>query len=143
MTLAEFQPHVERAVAAVERSHACSRRLRALQEERAAIEKSLRLAGLYGIEAAPLERRLAAIRQEMTQDITDDQVSVLPLRSVPMDMIAEAVVRRILKVPLDITILGLNVMPSPAAIEEAVQAIASRWKTPNGQSVAVEPARHE
>lgn len=134
MTLAEFQPHVERAVTAIEWSIARSRRSRALSEERDAIEKALPLAAQYGIEREPLEARLDQIAQEMRMDVTADYVTVLPLRSVPMDMIAVAVARRVLKLPPEFPILSVKMLPNQEAIESAVMDLALRWQTPNAQT---------
>jgi hypothetical protein len=133
MTLAEFQPHVEKAVAAMEWNTARSRRLRSLAAEQDALWKALENAGQYGVEEAPLKARLDQIPFEMARDIDAGEVPVSPLRSVPMDMIAEAAVRRLLNLPSAFPILSIKVLPSPEMIEEAVTAIASRWKTPNGQ----------
>lgn len=140
MTIAEFQPHVERALTALEWATARARWRRGLLEQREAIAKALQLAGNYGIEREPLEARLAQIDHELTQDVTADQVPVSPLRSVPLDLITAAVVRRVLRLPPEFPILSLKTVPSDEQMIEAVSAIASRWQTPNGQS-SDEPTR--
>jgi hypothetical protein len=54
-----------------------------------------------------------------------------PVRSVPIDMITEAVVRRLLHIPAAFPVLSIRAVPSPDDIREAVAAIAARWSTPN------------
>lgn len=133
MTLAEFQPHVEQALIALEWETARARWRQGLLDERAAIEKHLSLAGQYGIEAAPLEARLAQIDHELAGDVPADHVSQFPLRSVPMDLVATAVARRILRLPAEFPILSIRTLPSDDDIRHALEGIAMRWRTPNGQ----------
>lgn len=140
MTLAEFQPYVERAVTALEWETARARWKQGLLDEREAIEHTIPLVGLYGIEREPLEARLAQIEQELAGDVTADRVPVLPLRSVPMDLIAAAVVRRILRIPVAIPVLSIKALPSECDIDDAVRAIAQRWQHPMGE-VAAEQTR--
>lgn len=137
MTLADFQPHVERAVTALEWATARARWRAGLLDERVAIVQATALAGQYGVEREPLDARLAQIDQELTQDVTADRVPVHPIRSVPMDLITAEVVRRLFGLPQPFPILSIKTLPSQPQIAEAVAAIASRWQTPNGSSVAV------
>jgi hypothetical protein len=132
MTLAEFQPHVEKAVTALEWTIARARRTLALAEEAEAIMKALPLAGSYGVERAPLEGRLEQIACEIGQGVTADMVSQHPVRSIPMDVITAAVVRRTLHIPADFPVLSVKTIPSPEAIADAVMAIAARWHSPQG-----------
>lgn len=134
MTLAEFQPYVEQALVSLEWAVARTRWRHGLLDERDAITRALPLAGSYGVEREPLEARWAQINTELQQDVTADRVSQSPLRSVPMDMIAAAVVRRILRVPPEFPVLSIRELPKQADIDDAVRAIAMRWQTPNGQS---------
>lgn len=136
MTLAEFEPYVERAVTALEWTTARARWRQGLLVEREAIDKAIPLAGSYGVEREPLEARLRQIDQDLTGDVTADQVPLLPLRSVPMDLITTAVVRRLLRLPPEFPVLSIKTLPSDDQIAEAVAAIASRWHTPN-RSIAV------
>lgn len=69
------------------------------------------------------------------RDVTADMVPLSPLRSIPIDMIATAVVRRLLKVQSDFPILSIKVIPKQQDVVEAVAALASRWQTPQGQAV--------
>lgn len=133
MTLAELQPHVEQALVAIEWETARSRWRRGLLDECLAIQQSIPLAGQFGIERAPLEARLGQIETDLAGDVTADQVPQHPLRSVPMDLIAAAVARRILKLPPEFPILSLRDRPSDAAIGEALMAIAMRWQTTAGE----------
>lgn len=95
MTLAEFQPHVEAAVSAVE---------------------------------------WACARQRYGERVTADMVPQSPLRSVPMDLITEAVVRRALRLPQGVPILRIKAQPDQAVIFDVVMALALKWRTPNGQT---------
>lgn len=133
MTLAEFQPHVENALVAIEWTIARSRWRTGLLGEREALLKALPLAGSYGVEREPLEARLAQIEVELTGDVTADQVPQLPLRSIPMDMIAAAVVRRILRLPREFPILSISKLPSREVLLDTLEAIAMRWQTTNGE----------
>ncbi len=132
MTLAEFQPHVEQAVTALEWATARARWRQALVEEREAIEKALPLAGQYGVEAEPLEARLGQIAVEFTLDVTADQVPQHPIRSVPMDLITAAVIRNLLRLPAAFPVLSLKALPNEAVLRDAVAAIAQRWYSPLG-----------
>lgn len=135
MTLSEFQPYVEAAIGAVEWNAARLRRAAALRAERAAIRNALKLAGQYGVEAEPLEARLAQIELERDQDVTADMVPQHPIRSVPMDMIAAAVVRRLLGLPAEFPVLSIKALPDQQSIAQAVTEIAQRWSSPNGAAV--------
>jgi hypothetical protein len=132
MTLAELEPSVEAAIVSLEWELARARWRQGLQDERDAIEKAIPLAGTYGIEEEPLRDRLEQIAAESQGDVTADRVSVIPLRSVPMDLITAAVVRRILRIPAEIPVLSIKAMPSPTQIADAVEAIAARWSMPLG-----------
>lgn len=132
MTLAELQPYVERAVTALEWSIARARWRRGLDEQFEAITNALPLAGSYGVEREPLEARLRQIGIERTQDVTADQVSEHPVRSVPMDVITVAVVRRILRIPVEFPVLSIKALPHLNEIADAVTALAARWSSPHG-----------
>jgi hypothetical protein len=99
MTLAEFQPYVEQAVTACEWAIARARWRQGLLDEREALGKAYLLAGQYGIEPEPIEARLQQIYTELEGDVTADCVPQHPLRSIPMDLITAAVVRRCLRLP--------------------------------------------
>jgi len=142
LTLAEFQPYVEQAIVALEWNLARARRVQRLTDERESIARALPLAEMVGLERAPMEARLDQIEVELTQDVTPDWVSVHPLRSVPMDMIATAVVRRLLRVPPEFPILSIKALPPQDAVDEVVMALALKWQTPNGPS-SEEPTRIE
>jgi len=133
VTLADLQPYVDRAVTALEWNLARARRRQGLTDEIAAIQKALPLAGSYGVEREPLEARLAQIAHELDADVTEDQVSPSPLRSVPMDLVTAAVVRRILRLPAAFPILSVKTLPAVTDIEDAVRTIAMRWRTPHGE----------
>jgi hypothetical protein len=62
----------------------------------------------YGVEREPLEARLAQIDRELAGDVTADRVPQHPIRSVPMDLITAAVVRRILKLPQEFPVLSIK-----------------------------------
>lgn len=132
MTLLELQPHVEAALVALEWDLARARWRQGLINERSAISRALKLAGQYGIEEGPLLERLAQIDEERKGDVTADRVSVHPLRSVPMDVIAAAVVRRVIGIPPDIPVMSVKVPPSPDLIADAIAAIAQKWQHVNG-----------
>lgn len=132
MTLAELQPQVEAAIEAFEWEIASVRWRRGLIEEREAIEKAIPLAGQFGVEEAPLRARLGQIVAEMRTNVTADRVSLHPLRSVPMDLITAAVVRRILRLPADFPILSVKAPPTRKQLHDAVREIANRWQTPMG-----------
>jgi hypothetical protein len=134
MTLAEFQPHVERAVTAVEWALGRAHWRVALEEEYRAVVHAYAHADEWGLDPVPLHARIDQISIELGGDVTADRVPQLPLRSVPMDLIAEAVARRILKVPAEFPILGIKALPTDADIEAAVMSIAQRWQSPNSQS---------
>lgn len=140
MTLAEFQPYVETALAALEWETARARWRQGLIEESEAITKALPLAGSYGVEAAPLEARLAQITQELTGDVTADRVPQHPVRSVPMDLITEAVVRRLVRVPASFPVLSIKTAPALDDVRRAIADVAQRWQHPNG-AIAEEPQR--
>jgi len=141
MTLAEFQPHVEQALVALEWEIARKRWRQGLIDQQDAIMKAVPLAGTYGIELEPLKMRLMQIKLELDAcDVTADQVSRSPLRSVPMDMIAAAVIRRILHLPAEFPIISIKTLPSEADIAQALQSIAMKWSSANGQS-GEEPSR--
>lgn len=133
MTLAELQPYVEDALSAVEWNAARLRWASALDDEEAAIRKAVPLAGQYGVELEPLEARLEQIAIERQGDVTADRVPQSPLRSVPMDLVTTAVVRRLLRLPAEFPVLSIKSLPEPQDLAEAVAAIAARWQTPNGQ----------
>ncbi len=132
MTLAEFQPYVEAALSAHEWATARARWRAGLLDERIAIETALPLAGSYGIEEEPLQARLAQIERDLAGDVTADQVPQHPLRSVPMDLIAVAVIRRILRVPSTIPVLSIKTLPTQDELRDALASIAGRWQHPNG-----------
>ncbi len=132
MTLAEFQPHVEQAVTALEWTTARARWRQALMAEREAIEKALPLAGQYGVEREPLESRLGLIAIELNLDVTADQVPQHPIRSVPMDLITAAVIRNLLRLPAAFPVLSIKAVPDEAVLLDAVSAIALRWYSPFG-----------
>jgi hypothetical protein len=141
MTLAEFQPHVEQGIINIEWETARARWRAGLLVEREALGKALLLAGQYGVDRQPIEDRLQQIYVELEGDVTADRISVHPIRSVPMDLIAAAVVRRIYKIPNDFPILSVKELPSHEAIADALRAIAMRWSTPNGQAQVDEETR--
>lgn len=132
MTIADFQPHIEAAIVALEWAQARAAWLRGLFGEQEALEKALTLAGQYGVEEAPLQARLDQIVVEFQGDVTPDRVSQHPMRSVPMDLIATAVIRRILRLPDGFPVLSIKVLPSDEQIADAVEAIAQRWSSPLG-----------
>jgi hypothetical protein len=134
MTLADFQPYVEDALIALEWATARARWRQALHDEEEAIRKALLLAGQYGVEPEPLEDRLRLIALAQDEDVTADCVPQHPVRSIPIDMITAAVIRRILKLPPEFPVLSIKVLPAPEAIADALQAIAMRWSSPNGAS---------
>lgn len=133
MTLAEFQPYVEQAIINLEWETARSRWRAGLLVEREALGKALELTALLGMDRQPIEDRLQQIYSELEGDVTADRVPVHPIRSVPMDLIAVAVIRRILLLPQEFPILSIRTLPSERDVYEAVIAIANRWQTPNGQ----------
>lgn len=143
MTLAEFQPYVEQAIISLEWETARARWRQELLGQREALGNALLLAGQYGVERQPIEDRLQQIYQELDGDVTADMVPVHPIRSVPMDLITAAVIRRILRLPPEFPILSIKAVPSATDILEAVRAIASRWQTPNGQTQPAAFARPE
>ena len=134
MTLAEFQPFVERALTALEWSLARARWRQGLLDQREALGKALLLAGQYGVERQPIDDRLQQISHELDSDVTADCVPKHPVRSVPMDLITAAVVRRIFRIPSDFPILSLNKLPDEQDVSDAVRAIAQRWSTPTRQA---------
>lgn len=140
MTLDELQPAVEATLTALEWATARARWRARLTEERAAIRRALETAEDVGVDPGPLASRLVHIDVELAGDVTADQVSVSPLRSVPMDLITAAVARRILRLPPDFPILSLKLAPTADQIREALSAIYVRWQTPNGQTPAEEYA---
>src|SRR4051812_45338624 len=122
MTLAEFQTHVERAVTAHEWATARVRWRQGLLNELEALQKAVALLAerveyqdsleplpdgvqfrdqVYRSDLEPYYARLRQIAEELERDVTPDCVPLHPLRSVPMDMIAAAVVRRILRLPAE------------------------------------------
>ncbi len=137
MTLAELQPIVDAALTALEWDTARARWREGLREEAEAIAKALPLAGSYGVEAEPLEARLKQIALEAEGDVTADRVPLHPLRSVPMDMITSAVVRRILRVPSAFPIVSIKAAPDAADIQQALTGISRHWQTPNGSVASV------
>jgi hypothetical protein len=139
VTIVEFQSRVDAAITVYEWEVARVRWRQGLLEERAAIEKALPLAGTFGIEAEPLEARLGQIAVELTGDVTADRVPQHPVRSVPLDMIATAVIRRILRVPADypfLTLSGIKTVPTDTEVAEAVADVAKNWSNPKRQSLA-------
>jgi hypothetical protein len=161
MTLAEFQPYVEQAVTAYEWVSARARWHQGLLNEREALEKALttlseRAANqrlleplMEGVQFSdpvdeddlePYRARLQQIADELKGDVTPDRVPQLPLRSIPMDLITAAVIRRCLRLPAEFPVLSIKTLPTPEAIADAVAAIAMKWQTPNGAS-ADQPAR--
>ncbi len=137
MTLAELQPIVDAALTSLEWETARARWRDGLRDEAEALTKALPLAGSYGVEAAPLEARLSQIALEAGGDVTADRVPLHPLRSVPMDMITSAVVRRILRVPAAFPIVSIKAEPDAAVIQQALASVARHWQTPNGSVPSV------
>lgn len=131
MTLAEFQPQVEAAIVAHEWATARARWRAGLEVEAIAINRALKMVGA-DLDPEPLRARLVAIERELTQDVTADCVPVHPVRSVPIDIIATAVIRRILRIPASIPVLGIKTIPPDEDVRQAVADIAARWQTPNG-----------
>lgn len=86
------------------------------------------------VEAAVVAVEWATARSRYGDDVTADRVPQSPLRSVPMDLITEAVARRALKLPPDVPILRIKAQPDQDVIFDVVMALASRWKTANGQT---------
>lgn len=161
MTLSEFQPYVEAAVTTYEWASARARWHHGLLNEREAIKKALALLSeraanqrlleplpegvqfsdvVDDADLEPYHARLKQIAEELERDVTPDRVPQLPLRSIPMDLITAAVVRRCLRLPAEFPVLSIKALPTPEAIADAVAAIAMKWQTPNGAS-AEEPTR--
>jgi hypothetical protein len=130
--LAVFQSQVDAALTAYEWATARARWRAELESQQQSLQAALLMAGMYGIEREPLEARLLQIADELQGDVTADQVSVHPLRSVPMDLITDAVVRRLLRIPAGIPVLSVKVAPNPQDVLDAIAVIAQRWSTPNG-----------
>jgi hypothetical protein len=84
--------------------------------------------------------RLAQLDLELKREVNAGEVPALPLRSVPMDLITTAVIRRCLRLPAEFPVLSIKTLPTPEAIADAVAAIAMKWQTPNGAS-ADQPTR--
>jgi len=153
MTLAEFQQYVETAVAMVERSTAGARHRASVLDARATILRAIEwidaqqsephrregdldeddVADL-AVERGEYELRLAQLDAELHRELNAGEVPELPLRSIPMDMIAESVARRLLKVPAEFPILSIKALPKSEDIDEAVLALAQKWRTANGPS---------
>lgn len=156
MTLAEFQPYVEKAIAVVAKSTAKARILAGLEDERESIQDSIRWLEEHQVcshcgerdcvhienlvfQREPMEERLKQLAIDIEnvrhlEDVPDDLVPELPLLSVPMDLITAAVARRVLRLPSEFPILRLKALPPAHEIEHAVGALAQRWRTANGQS---------
>ena len=139
MTIPECQVVVEAALVALEHECAAAARLRRLTDERKAIARALPLAGLYGIERAPLVARLDQLAVELTEDVSPGEIPQHPIRSVPMDLITLAVIRRVLQIPHDFPILGIKAEPSQAHVADALAHIAARWQTTAGPTLDPEP----
>lgn len=156
MTLAEFQPHVERALLVVERSTAAARRLMALEDERDSILAAIQWVKETEIcthcgeqhcthienireQLEPMRERLTQIAHEITLDVTEDMVSELPLRSVPIDLITAEVARRLVRMPPEFPVLRLKSLPDDETIEAEVLRLSRRWRTSKGQTATVEP----
>ena len=133
MTLADFQPHVEAALAAIERETSDARRKQRIADGIESIKKTIAWDLEHGVlDQADLQKRLAQEMAEWAREIGDDEINPHPVRSVPMDLIAAAVIRRIYRVPDAFPIIGVKVLPPADEIKRAVAAIAARWVTPNG-----------
>lgn len=156
MTLADFQPYVERAVTAHEWATARVRWRQGLLNECEALHKAVAVLAervayqdsldplpdgvrfsdpVYKDDLEPYRERLRQIGEELERDVTPDCVPLHPIRSIPMDLITAAVVRRLLRLPAEFPVLSIKALPAEQDIADAVQAIASKWQHPNSAVV--------
>lgn len=66
------------------------------------------------------------------QMVTADMVPVLPIRSIPLDLITEAVARRLYRIPAGFSIIQIHGEPDPQVVAQVVAELAARWTSPNG-----------